>query len=346
MKDTRQNYKNQIFNRMEAEKTTFKSKLFITCVSIGLLVFSSLLFDEYTAMGYNPTSFKHPDPISYNQIYRNMSSKHLENATIQKDNRTIQLSFTSVGNTKICQFSDKGQPKQIEFVAIIFSAVANFQSRANKRKDIDNQLEAIAKSKEPFRKVIFKYQFIIGQPKQRNQKIDKLLREERRKFGDVIQGNFLDTYKELPWKSVYMFHWIMTFCSGGAKLLLKMDDDVDFYPVNLFKDITSKLNEPGDWIYGRIFRGSQPYRNPGSKWYAPVSVYPKPVYPPYAVGFGYVIPVRTVPVMFSTICEVPTFYIDDVYITGICREKAGIKTISTPKICPFVRKNKQCIICH
>ena len=60
----------------------------------------------------------------------------------------------------------------------------------------------------------------------------KQLEEESSKYGDIIQGDFLDTYHNLSYKATMGNLWVAEFCSQ-AQFVVKTDDDmyVDLYEV-------------------------------------------------------------------------------------------------------------------
>ena len=58
------------------------------------------------------------------------------------------------------------------------------------------------------------------------------LEEESSQHGDLVQGDFLDTYHNLSYKAVMGNLWVAEFCSQ-AEFVVKTDDDmyVDLYEV-------------------------------------------------------------------------------------------------------------------
>ena len=58
-----------------------------------------------------------------------------------------------------------------------------------------------------------------------------LLHFEANQYGDIVQVNFVDSYRNLSYKSVAALKWITNFCRR-AQFVLKVDDDIF---VNLFK---------------------------------------------------------------------------------------------------------------
>ena len=62
--------------------------------------------------------------------------------------------------------------------------------------------------------------------------LQKQINKESEKHGDIIQGDFLDTYHNLSFKEVMGNLWVSEFCEQ-AEFVVKTDDDqfVDLYEV-------------------------------------------------------------------------------------------------------------------
>jgi hypothetical protein len=65
-------------------------------------------------------------------------------------------------------------------------------------------------------------------------------------YGDVVQGNFIDAYKNLTYKYVMGFKWFLENCKD-VKYLLKVDDDVLVNSPLLFKYLAG--NAPNNSIF-------------------------------------------------------------------------------------------------
>ena len=65
--------------------------------------------------------------------------------------------------------------------------------------------------------------FMLGYPylKIYQEQIEK----ENLLHGDIVQGNFLDSYKNLTYKTVMGHMWVSSFCTQ-AEFLMKADDDI------------------------------------------------------------------------------------------------------------------------
>ena len=65
--------------------------------------------------------------------------------------------------------------------------------------------------------------FMIGKALDEN--IMKAIQYENEIYQDIIQEDFIDSYKNLTYKGVMALKWISTYCST-AKYILKVDDDM------------------------------------------------------------------------------------------------------------------------
>ena len=61
------------------------------------------------------------------------------------------------------------------------------------------------------------------------------IQNEHLLYGDIVQGDFVDTYRNLSLKAVVGNLWVSKFCSK-AEFVVKTDDDmfVDLYEVKIF----------------------------------------------------------------------------------------------------------------
>ncbi|CAK9293522.1 unnamed protein product [Gordionus sp. m RMFG-2023] len=88
---------------------------------------------------------------------------------------------------------------------------------------------------------VSQFNFSIYQSDQQsNRIIQRMLKIEARKYRDIVQGDFLDSYQNLTYKMIMGFKWIASRCSK-ADYVLKMDDDiyVDIFKLYL---IINKVN--------------------------------------------------------------------------------------------------------
>ncbi|XP_049875546.1 beta-1,3-galactosyltransferase 4-like [Pectinophora gossypiella] len=169
--------------------------------------------------------------------------------------------------------------------------------------------------------------FVIGQPPQKYQK--RLAREDVL-YGDVIQGNWVDSYSNLTLKVLSMLEWADTYCPRAPRVL-KTDDDVF---LNLPR-LLNMLAEPQRAKATRTIWGEfrtiflQPKRNRNSKWYLSMMQYPSAKFPPYMNGPGYVLTADCVGPLLKTALRSPYVRIEDAFITGVLAEALGFKRFWT-----------------
>ena len=77
--------------------------------------------------------------------------------------------------------------------------------------------------------------FVMG--KNRNQTIDKLVKEESQQFTDIIQFDFVDDYRNQTLKTISTLRWIKRKCSN-VKVVLKTHDNVVINLDNLLSNLT------------------------------------------------------------------------------------------------------------
>ena len=84
-------------------------------------------------------------------------------------------------------------------------------------------------------------------------------------------------------KHLTVMEWVMDYCSN-VKHLVKADDDVF---VNIFQVLTYVDTFPPSGFYCSRTYGSKPMRN-GGKWKLTFEDYPRKKFPPYCMGYAYV----------------------------------------------------------
>lgn len=152
--------------------------------------------------------------------------------------------------------------------------------------------------------------FIFGQ--HTDARLEASLEQESQISGDIVQGDFIESYTNMTLKSLLGLKWVLEFCPS-VRYLFKCDDD-------MFVNVAAILNllrtSPMTWsVMGPLNRGSKVYRR--GKWGLTKKQYPFYYYPPYESGSGYAISADLIHPLFETSDYVPWIFIDDVYITGI-----------------------------
>lgn len=156
-----------------------------------------------------------------------------------------------------------------------------------------------------------------------------IIEEENRKYHDIIQGNFLDTYLNVTYKHIMNLKYAVYYCPD-IKYILKTDDDF-FVNINAVLNYLRErylLCGAKDYIQCGVaekfpvFRRSRKF----PQWVVKFEDYERTVYPTYCMG-GYAM-VYSWDVAFKMYQEAQrgdTFWMEDAYMTGILGERIGLK---------------------
>ncbi|XP_072165226.1 uncharacterized protein [Diadema setosum] len=151
----------------------------------------------------------------------------------------------------------------------------------------------------------------------------RMVENEARRFNDILQENFVDSYHNLSIKTIMGFKWAARFCSHG-QFLMKTDDDVVVNVYTLARDL-SLVDEKNrsDYVVGRRTREA-PIRDVKNKWFTPKHLFPGSMYPPYPQGHGYIISMNLAVRLYRVSTEVPLFPWEDVFV-GILLDKLSVR---------------------
>ncbi|XP_048741596.2 beta-1,3-galactosyltransferase brn-like [Ostrea edulis] len=160
--------------------------------------------------------------------------------------------------------------------------------------------------------------FLLG----KSDKWDEDILKECEKNGDIIQGSFIDAYRNLTYKTVMGYRWLSEHCADSEFVVFR-DDDFKVNFVNLIQQIKSHKNPQSMFMGLLINKGRTIYRDPKHKWYLSKTDYPKSVLPPYFPGGAYLVSTSIARNLSSNFHLVKWLPIDDVYI-GLVAQKVGV----------------------
>ncbi|KAH9360527.1 hypothetical protein HPB48_019017 [Haemaphysalis longicornis] len=164
----------------------------------------------------------------------------------------------------------------------------------------------------------------------------KILQEqvanESAQYGDVIQADFRDTYRNLTLKSVFLLKWAYMYCAA-TRFVMKADDDIFVNVRNLLLFLRiqgSRRLRTRPFLAGHIYVTGEPERELGSKAYLPASVFASEILPQYVSGPAYVMSKDAVRRLFTEALVTPFLYLEDVFITGIVAPKVDVELVNSP----------------
>ena len=169
--------------------------------------------------------------------------------------------------------------------------------------------------------------FVLGLSN--NRTIEEIIRTESLIYEDILQFGFIDNYYNNTLKAISILRWINKFCRK-PEFILKTDDDV---MVNT-KSILKNLDQFQTGISGIKFDRPQVERDKKSKWFMPEYYYPEPNYPFYLNGPAYMMTNNITDRLLQELDSYTGYVldIDDMFITGIIAERAGIERHSSDYI--------------
>jgi len=180
--------------------------------------------------------------------------------------------------------------------------------------------------------VRFETLFIVGWSNSSRTK--RKLIEENEKYGDILQYDGPDDYKHIALKTLSGMEW----CAKNLNkkwLYSSMDDDFMIHVVKARDAIDDSHKQAIDGNWGEfpilcMFRrgeGEEPVREANGlykKWYINESTFQWHVFPVYCHGGMYSASVQVITDLFEISRVFPDLYLDDVWITGILRQKLGM----------------------
>ncbi|CAF0862723.1 unnamed protein product [Adineta steineri] len=175
------------------------------------------------------------------------------------------------------------------------------------------------------------YVFVLGSTND-EKLIDEILDEDNI-YNDLLIGKPVDNYYNLTLKAMFIFAWTKVHCP--SRWLFYVDDDTIINAQQVIDFISLRKNVLNRVLYchmGQHFAR----RNPQSKWFVPMSIWEPALYPKYCQGWGWLIPPNVLSLLHDTSISnltEPKLWIDDVFMTGIVAEVAGIELIESPMAC-------------
>ncbi len=145
-------------------------------------------------------------------------------------------------------------------------------------------------------------------------KVNELVKEEQRIHGDVVQEDFLDTYRNLTLKTIMGLRWTSLYCSN-AKFVLKIDDDVILNTKNFIEYLELERNQNLTKMFlCNLFYDAPVIRDPSSKWFVTYEEYQSEHWGKYCEGPAYLMTGDLVEPLFNMSFQVRKLHLEDVYV--------------------------------
>ncbi|PAA57885.1 hypothetical protein BOX15_Mlig001193g1 [Macrostomum lignano] len=166
--------------------------------------------------------------------------------------------------------------------------------------------------------------FFVGTTNDKRQA--EALRRESDSRADIVQADFVDTYRNLTYKHLYALRWIAESCRS-VRYVMKVDDDVVLNVFRLRESLRELVgSRTDDFFYCQVSQ-VKPIRNKKIKWHVTYEEYPDDRYPDYCKGFGYVMSFGLIEKLHQCAKWRRYFWIDDVFVSGDLASALGAPRI-------------------
>ena len=207
------------------------------------------------------------------------------------------------------------QGRDIFLLTYVHSAPAHYKRRTAIRETWGNP--------KNFPDFTFRLVFLLGRPGDKT--MQEAVQLESDMYGDIVQEDFADSYRNLTYKAIMGLKWITNHCPQ-ARYILKTDDDIFVNIFNVAKHILSIHNHEKDvkkMLLCLVWYRMKVVRDPKSKWYLSKSEFRDDFFPTYCSGSAYIMTADLIPPMYNASMFTPFFWVDDFYVTGLLAKKVG-----------------------
>ncbi|EFA02353.1 beta-1,3-galactosyltransferase 5 [Tribolium castaneum] len=218
-------------------------------------------------------------------------------------------------------------------VVIVTSHRNNVETRSAMRRTV---------SSGELAKLGLKRAFLVGESSDNIYMNQAALVDESHRFGDIIQGNFIEDYRNLTYKHLMGLRWVSENCPT-TQYVIKMDDDI-VINIGSTVQLLRNLTLPGDSIAGYVLRDLSPKREPANKWYVTPEEYRFGKYPSFVSGWFYITRVSVAARLVLLSHYFKYFWIDDVYVTGILAKNLRLRLIDLKRYFTVFPEFLQCCI--
>ena len=175
--------------------------------------------------------------------------------------------------------------------------------------------------------------FVIG--KSLNSTVNRLVQNEAREYGDVILGDFLDSYRNLSLKMLTGLQWANAFCP--SKYVLKTDDDCYVNTYSLIEWLREYHTNQSwrDLYVGRVQVGMGVVRDKTKRHFVSKEDHRLPTFRPYVSGGGYVFTASLLPRLLEASRSMARISVDDA-LFGRYMRHIGVEPTHSDRFLPFI----------
>jgi len=167
------------------------------------------------------------------------------------------------------------------------------------------------------------------------------IRDESRRYNDVVQADFVDSYRNLSLKMAAVLQWSTEHCAG-ARHVMKVDEDT-FVDLGLVVDLLSEVSRRRHrYVLGYRHPRDHPPAVRFGKWRVSNLTYPFRRFPRYVTGHSYVISGDAVKALAWAYWHMPLVPNEDAYVTGILATSVGVQGLACSRFAHAVDEDDRC----
>jgi hypothetical protein len=163
-------------------------------------------------------------------------------------------------------------------------------------------------------------------------KVNLKIIEENEKYGDLIQGDFIDSYRNLTYKGITLWRWVKYNCFNAPYVGKTDDDNYTNTPRLLYYLRSKKLfNPPRPSFSCSVFTTMPPIRDKNNKYYMSLEEWPHEFFAPYCSGVGLIMTGDLPSLLYDLSFEAKMLWVDDANYGMVALRDKSIKFLDEPK---------------
>uniref|UniRef100_A0A2C9LNY8 Hexosyltransferase n=1 Tax=Biomphalaria glabrata TaxID=6526 RepID=A0A2C9LNY8_BIOGL len=321
LKNTSKSSKSSLKNTSKSSKSSLKNT---SKSSKSIITFSKNTLANTATKAYsNSTSVFNNSKIAYNNYTKAFNKESVSSISTAEPFKYYMTDLTDISfydpylETLMDSKSSCQNASSYDAIMAVHSAPNNVAKR-----NIFRWLYTDYQKTSPYKIKVF---FFIGQVN--NLTLQSQLSNESRTFQDLVQGSFLDSYKNLTYKAIFVYKWLSQHCQG-PKLLLRVDDDVYVRFDRFFEVWRKRVGDKPNTILCDV-KKDDPVTRTG-KWAVKESDIPEASYGfQHCLGYFAALTFDIVRKLYEAARKTPFFWIDDVFMYGFAANKVKANFVNS-----------------
>ncbi|KAL9987351.1 hypothetical protein ACROYT_G001641 [Oculina patagonica] len=236
--------------------------------------------------------------------------------------------YPPVSNGKPLVLTPSSCNEGVFLVIIVVSSSRNFEARKAVRSSWGKSISEVKRFSSNSTHDSFQVFFVVGGDEVNDERVEK----EAKQYGDILRGNFMDTYVQNDLhtvKTLLGLKWATSICNPQYILKVNSDSFVNVHETIKWLYSLGDSSEPEykhkEGLYTGYCHtgGVRPVRNPQSAYFISEDQWSEDLLPSYVSGVGIVLSRDVGERMANYAREMKLIHIDDVFL-GVMAQNLGI----------------------